>query len=258
MNDDEFARLAAVYRRHRRPSPERRARIEAAVFRPTRGSVSVSQRRRTTTLGVLGIVSMVAALVLVWVALAFGERQTLFDAETMDRHEAPYTAGSNPATGHPIHAETDLLPPTPAASSRSDGGAHEGSPSVAAPSSQARPRSEPPLRPTPRETTRQPETQPASDRPATPALDIESLQLLRAAERELSTDPQRSLIHLRHHATRYPRTPLALERDALMILALCEVGDRAAGLQRKAAFLSEHTNSLYDIRVRAACSVPHE
>lgn len=260
MNDPELERLAAVYRAYRRPSSERRARIEAAVRRDARGAGWTSPR---IWLAVFGVA---AAIVLTWMAVTFGERQGDSTGQPPTSSQAAYvseTAAPDkstvvpPAVREVAPAVGETAPATRGPSLITPQQPDPGSPEVS-PSSQRRPSSSPTPRPRSRERPADAEETAAKGvnaglDPADARSDIESMRWLREAERDLSRDPSRALARLRQHFSRYPRTPLALERDALFVLALCQTGDHTQGRQRRAAFLQEHTNTVYESRIRAAC-----
>jgi hypothetical protein len=98
----------------------------------------------------------------------------------------------------------------------------------------------------------------ASERPATlaaPAITelASEVRLLREAEVALSTDPVRALARLEAHVRQFPRTSLALERQALQILARCAAAPGDAAIHERDAFVRDHPGSAYAPRVRAAC-----
>jgi hypothetical protein len=80
------------------------------------------------------------------------------------------------------------------------------------------------------------------------------MRLLREAERLVDTDARRALALLRKHAEDHPDSPLAIERTALRIMALCGAGRISQGSAAKVDFIRAHPASPYLARVEAACA----
>jgi capsid protein len=85
---------------------------------------------------------------------------------------------------------------------------------------------------------------------------LESLTLLREAEQRLRTNPRRALELLSLHAKRFADSPLALERAALRVMALCGADRIDDGRRERDAFLRAHGGSAYAERVRRSCAEP--
>lgn len=90
----------------------------------------------------------------------------------------------------------------------------------------------------------------AAARPATSDLDDDA-ELLKTIRRAVSSDPLRALSSIREHATRFPRSALIEERDALRIEALYLVGRETEARQALAAFEKTFPVSLYRRRLKS-------
>ena len=180
-----------------------------------------------------------------------------------DRSLAPHSAA-----GEPVHeAREGKLVPRDGAAAPGEPGTPpghelEGTEASTAVSGGAAAPSEPEPRSTParRRSGSEPVDAPVADAPvadvpaiAEPPDELESMRLLREAERKLETDAAESLRLLERHAERFPSSPLSLEREALTVIALCRVGRVEAGRERQQAFLRRPGSSAYAKRVKSAC-----
>jgi hypothetical protein len=95
----------------------------------------------------------------------------------------------------------------------------------------------------------------ASEPPEVPEKPQDSeVMLMRRASQALSNGaPSDALQALEQHAALYPRGALAQERRALRIIALCQLGQRAAARQARERFLSEAPRSPLAAQIRRAC-----
>lgn len=106
-----------------------------------------------------------------------------------------------------------------------------------------------------------------SEGPATPAMpaeavapagagsSIEELSLIRAATRAITRHDGRTAMRLLDsHRSHHPRGVFALEAQGLRVLALCELGQLAAGKRGQAAFLKRAPHAPLAERVRGACA----
>jgi hypothetical protein len=83
----------------------------------------------------------------------------------------------------------------------------------------------------------------------------EELGLLRAAQERLHTGaPAAALALLDEHARRFPRGALVEERRASRILALCQLGEVAAGRAEADQFILQLPMSPFVERIRRACT----
>lgn len=208
----ELARWVDAHRR-RRPAPELRDRVAAALIAPTRSPT------RWLTFAV-GVASGLAATALLRCASMRLELARSDRDEAMDRVDATAELEqiATPSLVEP--ARPPVLPQI--------------GPAVASPP--APPRALVPAQSTPAPVSREDE-----------------VALLRRAEARLRDEPQAALELLTRHAALHPTTTLAPEREALWILALCAVDRRIEGRGRKAAFLRDHPGSAYAKRIAAAC-----
>jgi hypothetical protein len=79
------------------------------------------------------------------------------------------------------------------------------------------------------------------DTPSTLAAELELLHSAQAAWR--ARDARQALAFVKSHRARYPRSALALERDAIQVLSLCELGQKqeASALGRSWLERAEHS-----------------
>ncbi len=95
--------------------------------------------------------------------------------------------------------------------------------------------------------------QPAAAEPGEVSLESE-IGLIRAASRALmNNEPESALRLLDHHAEQYPDGALSQERQALRVIALCELGEWSRGTREKDLFLQNAPDSPLADRVRKAC-----
>lgn len=141
---------------------------------------------------------------------------------------------------------------------------YQGAPPRAEPSrgSGARPQPAVPPAIAPRVPTVVPEAAPPPSRPRaavaeTPVVGSAApeIALLEQARIELAAGrAEAALAIVLRHAREFPRGQLGEEREALRVLASCELHDRrAAALELRREFLRRHPRSTYADRVRAAC-----
>lgn len=239
---------AATYREVRRPSPARRRAIGAAVI-----AGAAAQDRQIRHQRWLGLAVVIAAGVIGVLALG-----RLIDGRTVRAG-----AGDEPA-----------LAPYSVSAGEDDRARelHEGEatpraqPSDPDPAMPVVPAEEPPQAEPGKGRAAKASSRDAAEprRPASPAAepaapapqgldDLESMRLLRDAERRLESDAAASLRLLERHEQRFPSSSLALEREALIVIALCRVGRVAAGRERQRAFLRANDGSAYAARVASAC-----
>ncbi len=240
---------AACYRAARRPSPARRRAIRAAVLEAAAHEDRRIRQQRWVGLGIIVAAGVLAALA---IGQLLGGRSMAAGAER-DPMLAPHGATmGEPAEGFEIRSDesspraatppvTDSAPtieePAPAASTPA---------TAAATSTSTKPRRVEPARPS--------VVAPVAGSRALD--DLESMRLLREAERRLEHDAAASLRLLERHAQQFPGSSLALEREALTVIALCSVGQMKAGRERQRLFLRANGQSAYAARVAGACTVP--
>lgn len=239
----ELARLIAAHRVVNRPDAELRDRVRAAVHRDHRRR----EARRWLAGGIVGAAIGLAAILVV--RCAGGSWSRVQDPATgVDPHGAAY---GRDGTGS---RDGVAVPGVPRARDASGTGPTTlDEPKIEAPPSPAQSRT---LRPPRRR------LQPSVDAPAQPddlrgaeaSLEGErEVRLLRDAEVALEDDPDAALATLARHEREFPSTTMRVEREALMVLALCAAGRRIEGRGRRAGFLKAHGRSAYAARVRAAC-----
>ncbi len=234
--DDRLAALIEAHRRVRRPPPQLQARISAALAdEEDPGSAAPARGRWVESVAISVALAAAALLLLHWVAGPSSPRERLDDGDAA-RQQAAFEAKDADASGHasprPSAASPRPNPPADAPAANADADAPV--PTLAAPPA---PSSRPPAR-----------------APSTPARDDGTLEvrLLRDAEVALAKDPADAWRKLTEHASRFPDSTLAVERQALFTLAAC--ASRASdATARRDAFLSAHPGSAYAARVRAAC-----
>jgi hypothetical protein len=83
--------------------------------------------------------------------------------------------------------------------------------------------------------------------------DLESLRRLRAAEQLLAGDPSRARALVEAHARDYPKSALALEREALWIRAACRSGGASGLERRRAAFATRPGVAAYLAAIERDC-----
>lgn len=116
----------------------------------------------------------------------------------------------------------------------------------------AAPANEPEPSSQPAETTRRPPRSIPSARSRT-ALDLgEELAGVREAEQALNAGDAGRALAILHELERAAGGDLREERAALRVLAHCQLGSTTSG-ERARRFLSTYRNSVYAVRVRAAC-----
>jgi outer membrane protein assembly factor BamD (BamD/ComL family) len=71
-----------------------------------------------------------------------------------------------------------------------------------------------------------------------------------------SGDARRALTLLDEHAARFPSGKLADAREVTRMVALCDLGARAAAREKAEHFLAEHPGSPFSDRVRRICAQP--
>jgi type IV secretory pathway VirB10-like protein len=210
----------------RRPDPQLRQRVALAVAEDRRAET----RRRWLQSGALAVGLAAAALLLLlwWTS---GRDPTHHELDASPLEQAAFEVADD--ASETAEAERTSAP-EPAGTS---GPAPEPEPPTTVADEPAPP---PPPEPTP------PPTPPVDDGTA-------EIRILRAAEVNLARNPKGTLTRLRAHERRFPASAFAVEREALFILALCELEDPAASARRD-AFLRDHAPSAYAGRVRAACA----
>ncbi len=261
--------LTAAYRQAHAPTPRRRrAIVEAVVAR-----AAAEDRRRTRTQWGAVVLAVAAAVV---VALLLGRLLAADGMRAAVRETpsgAPYSAeGADGAAVVPRSVGAHAVPSigrgtgdvavSPAPSVADDevrgttttdwGASPWASAGLVPPSpSERRSQARSPTAAAPDPST----ASGASDhRPAAPTPgDLESLRLLRQAEHQLAHDPAACLRTLAQHERRFPGSELALEREALTVIALCGLGRVEQGRRRQAQFLTAHGDTAYAGRVRRAC-----
>lgn len=265
---DDLDAWVADYRQVRRPSPARRAAIRAAIADAAELEELRSRRNRRLGVGLLVAAGLGAALLL---GRLLEHRSIRPDESVEEPGIAPYSAtvgqehaplerelaSHGPSLGDParqVHSpstEPDPIAPTRLNTSP------QTEPDATEPIQPAQP-----LPASQREATgsrREPRRNDGAsphDPPRPPLDEIESMRILREAERRLEAAPAASLGLLRQHARRFPASSLKLEREALTVIALCRTGRSTAGRRRQQAFLAAHGASAYASRVRRACPSP--
>lgn len=240
---------AARYRERRRPSPARRRAIRAAVLAGAASQDRRIRRQRWLGLGVVLAAGVLAVLALARLLDGRMLRAGAGDDRSLVPHSAPAGEEHELREGEAVSrpAASDSSPAGPAVAAPVD--AVEDGP--AAPASPAPVASRPPRGGAERRRVASPAVEPG---PVPSAGDeLESMRLLRDAEQRLERDAAASLRLLERHAQRFPRSTLALEREALTVIALCRLGRTDAGRERQRELLRSHDGSVYAARVRSAC-----
>lgn len=226
----ELARLVRAHRIVHRPDPQLRPRVLEAVEQDRRRQGA----RRWIGGALVGATIGIAAILAMRCTLVPSPNLQPVQSE-LDPHEAAYE--------HQDASPRSSAKPRPAGESKPV----QRSPELIDP--------DPPSRPSLRRPRRQPEAaSDAGERPPPSAADPErEVRLLRQAEVVLREDPAAALAILDRHEREFPTTTLAVEREALTVLALCGAGRRIEGRGRRAAFSRSHASSGYAARVSAAC-----
>ncbi|MEM9458672.1 MAG: hypothetical protein AAGF11_31135 [Myxococcota bacterium] len=245
-----------AYRQVRRPSPARRAAIRAAIAEASAIEDQRSQRNRRLGVGLLVAAGLGAALLLGRLL----EHQSMRPNESVEEPGiAPYSA----TVGHEPTPVGEREPPSPAPASEpapepapEPGDTESTRPSPAPQREAIGERREPRRHADRADRADRADNTASSPDPSRTPLELESMRMLREAERRLETTPAASLELLRQHARRFPTSSLKLEREALTVIALCRTGRSTEGRKRQQAFLSAHGTSAYASRVRRACPSP--
>lgn len=256
----ELETWAATYRAARRPSPARRRAIAAGVLAGAAVQDRQIRRQRWLGMSVLLAAGIVGALAL---ARLLGGTATRVGTDD-ERSIAPYSVSGGPAhearegegtpqgrAAGPGSSEA-VVPEGGAASAPAeavDVGGDEGAASAAKAGSRGASER--------RRAAAGSDPATAPDDPASsPPDELESMRLLRDAERRLETDAAESLRLLERHEQRFPSSSLALEREALTVIALCRLHRTEAGRTRMQSFLRRPGSSAYAARLRSACDEP--
>jgi hypothetical protein len=239
---------AATYREVRRPSPARRRAIGAAVVAGAAAQDRQIHRQRWLGLavviaaGLIGVLALGRLLDGRTVRAGAGNEPSLVPySVSAGEDDRAHELRDGEATPRPEPSDPGPVVPgaVPAEGMQAEPG--KGRAAKATSRDAAEPR-----RPA------SPSAEPAA--PAPQGLDdLESMRLLRDAERRLESDAAASLRLLERHEQRFPSSSLALEREALIVIALCRVGRVAAGRERQRAFLRANDGSAYAARVASAC-----
>jgi DNA helicase TIP49 (TBP-interacting protein) len=81
--------------------------------------------------------------------------------------------------------------------------------------------------------------------------------LLRDAQLSLgSGDPRRAMVLLDEHAVKFPSGKFSDAREVTRMVALCDLGARAAARNKAERFLAQHPGSPFSDRVRRICTDP--
>ncbi len=239
---------AATYRELRRPSPARRRAIRAAVAASAAAEDRRIRRQRWLGLGVVLAAGVLGVLALGQLLLGRATRVAVDEQRSLAPHAASGGEVHEARAGEAAPRRgADPTSQDPAAGAGLDVNA-EAAPvdGEAAASGGAKPWARASER---RRTTIEPD-------PAAPPMasdELESMRLLRDAERGLETDPAASLRLLERHEQRFPGSTLALEREALTVIALCRLGRTDAGRERQRRLSQSPGGSVYAARVRSAC-----
>jgi hypothetical protein len=82
----------------------------------------------------------------------------------------------------------------------------------------------------------------------------QEVALLRDAQLALrSGDPRRAMVLLSEHASKFPSGKLSDAREVTRVVALCDLGQRAAARAQADQFLARHPGSPFSDRVRRIC-----
>lgn len=233
---DDLEQWAADYRRARTPSAATKRRIHSAV---SQGESTARDERTRWALGLaLGAVAGLAALFLL--SLLSGGWM-LAESSSQTPQQAPAVESSRDTSQR---AERDHNAP---AKKRATPQAEVAAPAQP-PASQTNTAERRPRRPAPRRVHEGP-TPP----PPTCEDDLESVRILRAAERQMANHPHKSLAQLERHAKRCPQSPFALEREALWIRAACRAGDVEGVAQRRSRFAKRADVGMYRDAIARDC-----
>ena len=234
--DDRLAALLDAHRRVRRPPPGLQARIAAALAEEEIAEPVAPPRSRWVESIAISVALAAAALLLLhWLAGPRTDRAGATD-ESNPRDQAVFGA-KTPDTAGKAETRAPATPPTPPPTQPPD-------PEVD---------TSPPPAPTTADPTPPPRRDSARTAPAPEHDDAKlEVRMLRDAEVALAKDPADALRQLKVHATRFPDSTLAVERQALWTLAACATAASDAA-PRRDAFLASHPGSAYAARIRAAC-----
>jgi hypothetical protein len=208
------------------------------------------------------LVTSKAAAHLVWVGVAMGGLGFWLGARVNHRSEAPVAAARSQATvAAPIAVPPAELREPPPSSPRAIEStavplAVESAPAPSAPASPPRARLDESTRRVqrPPAAARRPE---AASRPA--ALDpdarfLEAVRLLSRAQRALDGgEPGLALVLLGEIDERVPRELLSEERNAALVIALCQTSDLARARRVAAELTAQNPTSIYAARIARSC-----
>lgn len=227
---DDLEQWAADYRRVRKPSATTMRRIHAAVSEDE--PAHRDDRSRWAFGLALGAAAGIAALLLLSL---LGGGWTLAETRSQEPLQAPDVESDRARVEVANQRRVSAQPKSPAAVTEVHAVSAPPEPAVQTPSKKASKRPQVP--------------------PALPACedDLASARILRAAERQLAEHPQQSLAQLQRHATRCPRSPFALEREALWIRAACRVGDVQGTDVRRRRFSKRADVGMYRDAIARDC-----
>lgn len=230
LEDPRLEAMLSEYRAARRPSaPEREAmlrRLTASVSTPVLGRAFV-----------LALAASVAAL---WLAQRLWQERVAV-APRDAAAEAEYQADPIPASAEATAADRGDVPvatlPGPPVSPTSVAPQRRGK--TTADRAGAIPGT--------RETT--------EGSSAEPGRDVDELAIIAAAEASLRAgDARGALVSLDEHARAHPRGLAVEEREALRVIATCELGDTDRATTGRAEFLARYPRSAYRKRVERTCA----
>lgn len=231
MQVDDPRRMIEAYRARAVPDARAKAVLLERLLATEPLPVRSDARRWALLVGITVALAAALLLVLAGIGGALGLR-----AEVPAREQAVHGSAAAPDP-EPTHAPAQ--PPVPA-NRVADPSPAPAAPQVESPRPHARPSGKPgPAAPV--------------DPPATSTLVEEGRLLARAQAALRDGDPRRALAELDEHARRFPSGGMAVERDALQIIATCEAGDREP--TRARAFVARSDAATYAARIRRACEL---
>lgn len=225
MSSDDARRMVSAYRVRAVPDAATKAALLARLH-------AASRPRRPVVRGAIavGVVLALAAAVLLSIA---GLGRLLVNVDEVPANEA--VDRTSPPTPQPVvEVPTTIVPPA---------GASNTSAPIEVVSEVV------PQRPVRRIPPARTTTEPAS----TIELSSEAALLAAAQTALRDRDPARALELLTRHATRFASGEMAIEREALRVIALCELRRHDEGRAAATAVLADPRSRPYAARIRRAC-----
>ena len=249
--DDEDRRLLGLARDARSPGAEDKARVEARLAL----LLGISGAAATTSVAAPAAAANAGGLAGKAAGTAAALKWTLGGCALLAAALATYAvlprSANPPAPAHvgPPAVMHDSVPPSPAPPE-----VEVSAQPVAAPPAPALADPEPVAQPA--RTPRHAHARPGRDTERESGALGAELELLHSAQSAWRAgDAARALALVAEHRTRHPRSALGLERDALRVLALCDLGRTREAVRLGRAWLSRAPSSPLRASVERSCAM---